>query len=193
MFLSRSVRRLFQVSLFAIAMNFASVSSAQAFTFTLNWAGTNGISLTGTVTGNDDNFDGVIKAGDFNGLPNEVTFFTVTFRDSTDGELATYTLANQQNNNPSFNLNYQLSPADLLQAGNSTETNGFSIGSSSGYILETTSGVIGFTDNNFVYFDTGTAALTATPVPFEFEGSAGILTLGAIWGVNKWRKNRLKK
>jgi hypothetical protein len=35
--------------------------------------------------------------------------------------------------------------------------------------------------------------LTATPVPFEFEGSAGILTIGAIWGINKWRKNRIKK
>jgi hypothetical protein len=192
MFLTRSVRRLFQVSLFAIAMSFASVSSAQAFTFNLSWAGTNGISLTGTVTGNDDNFDGVIRAGDFNGS-NEVTFFTVTFHDSTVGVLATYTLTEQQVNNPSFNLNYQLSPADLLQNGNSTDPNGFSIGRSDGYILETTSGVVGFNDNNFVYSDTGTADLTATPVPFEFEGSAGILTLGAIWGVNKWRKNRIKK
>lgn len=44
----------------------------------------------------------------------------------------------------------------------------------------------------------GIGALTVSnfnvqPVPFEFEGSAGILTIGAIWGINKWRKNRAKK
>ena len=38
-----------------------------------------------------------------------------------------------------------------------------------------------------------TRTLTATPVPFEFAGSAGILTIGAIWDINKWRKNRIKK
>jgi len=37
------------------------------------------------------------------------------------------------------------------------------------------------------------ATLDITPVPFEFEGSAGILTIGAILGINKWRKNRIKK
>jgi len=30
-------------------------------------------------------------------------------------------------------------------------------------------------------------------VPFEFDATAGVLTIGAIWGANQWRKNRLKK
>jgi hypothetical protein len=30
-------------------------------------------------------------------------------------------------------------------------------------------------------------------VPFEFDATAGVLTLGAILGANQWRKNRLKK
>lgn len=37
------------------------------------------------------------------------------------------------------------------------------------------------------------ATLDIIPVPFEFEASAGVLTLGAIFGINKWRKNRLQK
>jgi hypothetical protein len=46
--------------------------------------------------------------------------------------------------------------------------------------------------------DGGAGALSVSnfnvqPVPFEFEGSAGILTIGAIWGINKWCKNRVKK
>ena len=30
-------------------------------------------------------------------------------------------------------------------------------------------------------------------VPFEFDATASVLTLGAIWGANQWRKNRIKK
>ena len=46
--------------------------------------------------------------------------------------------------------------------------------------------------------DGGAGALSVTnfnvqAVPFEFDATAGILTLGAIWGVNQWRKNRIKK
>jgi hypothetical protein len=200
MTLPKSLRDLFKVSLLTIAMSFGTVSSAHAISFTLNWTGTNGISLTGTFTGTDNPDpvtglgDGVIRGGNLNGS-NELSDFTITFRDSTNGNLATYDLNTQLISNSSFNFNYQLSPppAGILQAGNATDPNGFSIGISNGYILDTTSGVVNFTDNNFVYFDSGNAALTATPVPFEFEGSAGILTLGAIWGANQWRKNRLKK
>jgi len=46
--------------------------------------------------------------------------------------------------------------------------------------------------------DGGAGVLTVSnfnvqPVPFEFDATAGVLTLGAIWGANQWRKNRLKK
>ena len=46
--------------------------------------------------------------------------------------------------------------------------------------------------------DGGAGALSVSnfnvqAVPFEFDATAGVLTLGAIWGANQWRKNRLKK
>jgi len=189
MSLTRSVRRLFQVSLFAIAMTFGTVSSAHALTFTLNWTGNSGASLTGTFTGTDVDGDDVING---RGTNNEVTAFDITFRDSTNAELASYNLTQLLGFTPDFNFNYSLvSPVGVLQSGNALSTTGFSIGN--GYLLETTESGIEFGDYvNFSANDSG-GTLTATPVPFELDATAGILTLGSIWGVNQWRKNRLKK
>jgi hypothetical protein len=45
--------------------------------------------------------------------------------------------------------------------------------------------VTGFSE---VQFD-GTAA---TPVPFDFDPSLGVVSLGVVFGINKWRKNKNK-
>lgn len=45
-----------------------------------------------------------------------------------------------------------------------------------------------FTGFSEVQFD-GTAA---TPVPFDFDPSLGVVGLGVVFGINKWRKNRSK-
>jgi hypothetical protein len=51
--------------------------------------------------------------------------------------------------------------------------------------INNTSIVTGFSE---VQFD-GTAA---TPVPFDFDPSLGVVSLGVVFGINKWRKNRSK-
>lgn len=45
--------------------------------------------------------------------------------------------------------------------------------------------VIGF---NEVQFDSA----AATPVPFDFDPSLGVVSLGVVFGINKWRKNKNK-
>ena len=197
MYLARSVRRLFQVSLFAITMSFGTVSSAQAIiTFTLNWTGDSGSSLTGTFTGTDDNSDGFIKGGNLNSTANEVTAFDVTFRDSLNNILATYTLDDPDPNLrlidsiPDFNFYYQLSPTPVgvLQSGNALSTTGFSIGSDSGYLLDTTEGAIDFTDN-VTFNNDGGGTLTASPVPWETD-VLPLIGATIFFGGGMWIKRR---
>jgi len=188
--------RLLGVSLLTFALGFGLSRPASALDFTLNWTGTdafgNGVSsLAGTFTGTDLDTDGIIEGGSLFGT-NEVTAFDISF--SNGGSLVSYNLVQLQGFSSAFNFNYDIASSTVLQSGNAGDSNGFSIGSGSGYLLDTTLGSgITFTDYVNSAADDAGGTLTATPVPFELDATAGILTLGAIWGVNQWRKNRLKK
>jgi hypothetical protein len=180
--------------------------SAQAISFTgnLSWQGTgNGTTLTGTFSGNDLDSDGFIR-GTATGT-NELSLFTVTFTDPSVPASATYNLADllgfgNYNVSTGFLFNYNIASGIISQnAAPTDESDGLSIGDfNNGYVLESS---LSAAPNNLSLVDSTVNAsggdsggtLTATPVPFEFEGSAGILTIGAIWGINKWRKNRIKK
>jgi hypothetical protein len=182
----------------------AGTASASAISLNLNWIGTGDVSgtysLTGSFTGNNTVVDDFIRSSD-----NEISDFTLIFRrDADPTTLATYDF-NQITTDSSFNFNYQISTNTILQTGGSAGSpsglTGLSIGNSSGgYSLDSFSfdlngGKLTFNDNTGALppDSANGGNLTATAVPFEFDGSAGILTLGAIWGVNKWRKNRIKK
>ena len=94
-----------------------------------------------------------------------------------------------------YNFNYEIAGNRILQDGAYSTPNGFSIGDSqtSGYWLDSSDGTgLSYTGNNGLEAASG-GTLTATPVPFEPNASIGIFTLGAMWGVNQWRKNLLKK
>jgi hypothetical protein len=136
---------------------------------------------------------------------NELSFFTVTFTDPSVPASATYNLADllgfgNYNVSTGFLFNYNIASGIISQNAAPTDAiNGLSIGDfNNGYVLESS---LSAAPNNLSLVDSTVNAsggdsggtLTATPVPFEFEGSAGILTIGAIWGINKWRKNRIKK
>jgi hypothetical protein len=204
--LSKLVHKLFPLSVFAYFISLVVTPSAQAISFTgnLSWQGTgNGTTLTGTFSGNDLDSDGFIR-GTATGT-NELSFFTVTFTDPSVPASATYNLADllgfgNYNVSTGFLFNYNIASGIISQnAAPTDESDGLSIGDfNNGYVLESS---LSAAPNNLSLVDSTVNAsggdsggtLTATPVPFEFEGSAGILTIGAIWGINKWRKNRIKK
>jgi len=214
MFLSKLARRFFPLSLFAYLIGLTIAPSAQSISFTgnLSWTGLNGTtSLTGSFTGDSGSDEFITTIVTASGVAsNELTFFEVTFTDSDNPESAkTYTLSqlinfSNYNDSTGFVFNYDIANGTVSQTGASTNiTSGLSIGSpiaigqpGAGYLLESSASA---SPNNLTLTDNinfnGTAGgiVTATPVPFEFEGSAGILTLGVIWGVNQWRKNRIKK
>jgi hypothetical protein len=209
MLFSTLARTLFPVSLFVYLIGLGMAPSAQSISITrnLSWQGINGITLTGTFTGEDNAggiSDGFIR-GTTTGI-NELSFFTITFTDSSNSSSKTYTKDDllgfsSYNGSTGFLFNYEIATGLVSQNAASTDEGfGLSIGDgttgTSGYLLESSTSPapanLTLTDFDFSN-NTGGGTLTATPVPFEFEGSAGILTLGAILGVNKWRKNRIKK
>jgi hypothetical protein len=197
MILSTSVRRLLQVFLFTIAMSLGSVSAAHAIIVNFNWTDSdNGVTATGTFEGFDNNTnDGFIRGGNLNGNSNEITTFDITFRNSANTLLANYNITDLLSFNPDFNFNYEISTNQILQSGNSFENTGFSIGSSDlgGYLLDTTSGVIDFTDYNNNTINVSGGTVTATPVPFESNSGLGFVSIGSLWMLNQWRKKRFQK
>jgi len=85
-----------------------------------------------------------------------------------------------------YNGNFTLLASLDGQASSSPVTFSLNSGDTFGFRVET------LTNNG------GAGALSVTnfnvqAVPFEFDATAGIVTLGAIWGVNQWRKNWIKK
>jgi len=194
--LQNSVLRLFKVSLFALSMSLLGTSSAQAINFySLQWTGTGDFSMTGLVSGNDDDNNGILQTSNLFSN-NEFVTFDVTFKDSSLVTLKTYNINQFPNLSPTFNFNLQFTPttATVLQGGNAQSGTGFSIGSTDpGDVLLDTRFGQGITLTDPAGFGDDGGNLIATPVPFEFDATAGIVTLGAIWGVNQWRKNRLKK
>ena len=204
--LSKLVHKLFPLTVFAYFISLVVTPSAQAISFTgnLSWQGTgNGTTLTGTFTGNDLDNDNFIR-GTATGT-NELSFFSVTFTDPSVSASATYNLEyllglGNYNGSTGFLFNYNTVSGIVSQNAAPTDvSDGLSIGNgSTGYLLESSTSSA---PNNLSLVDATVNAtggdsggtLIATPVPFEFEGSAGILTIGAIWGINKWRKNRIKK
>jgi hypothetical protein len=172
----------------------AGASSAEAISLNLSW-NANGLlnpadnySLTGTVTGADTVSDGFIRS-----IDGEITDFTLNFfKNGTP--LASYNFATISGDGQ-YNFNYEIAGNRILQDGAYSTPNGFSIGDSqtSGYWLDSLNGAgLSYTGNNGLEAASG-GTLTATPVPFEPNASIGIFTLGAMWGVNQWRRNLLKK
>ncbi|MEA5618815.1 hypothetical protein VB711_13340 [Cronbergia sp. UHCC 0137] len=184
--------RLLGVSLLTFVLGFGVSRPASALDFTLNWTGTdafgNGISsLTGTFTGTDLNSDGIIRGGTLFGA-NEVTAFNVSFTNANPGSvsLISYNLGQLQSFSPAFNFNYDITSSTVLQSGNAGDNNGFAIGDNSGYLLDTTLGSgITFTDFANSAADDAGGTLTATPVPFEFSPTLGLLALGGWFGRKK--------
>jgi hypothetical protein len=189
----------------ALALSFttylAGTASASAISLNLNWTGNGDLggtySLTGSFTGTNSVVDDFIRSSD-----NEISGFTLNFQKDPSTPLITYDF-NQITTDPSFNFNYEISTNTIFQTGgpigSPSALTGLSIGNSvNGYSLDSfasasNGGNLTFNDNTGGFDSATGGTLTATAVPFEFEGSAGILTIGAIWGINKWRKNRIKK
>jgi hypothetical protein len=211
MLTSKLARSFFPLSLLAYLIGLAITPSAQSISITgnLSWTGLGSTTVTGAFTGSDLNSDGYIT-GSVVPSANELSAFTVSFTDpSNSGSAQTYTLSqllsfSNYNISSGFLFNYNIATHAVSQTGLPTDlTNGLSIGDplaigdpNSGYLLESTGNTspnnLSLTDNINFNGDSG-GTVTATPVPFEFDATAGILTLGAIWGVNQWRKNRVKK
>jgi hypothetical protein len=193
--LQNSILRLFKIPLFTLSMSLLGTSSAQAINFySLQWTGLSNFSMTGLISGTDLDGNGILQTSNLSSN-NEFLSFDVTFKDDLSATLATYNLSALQGFSPTFNFNLQCADilctttVSVLQSGNAQTATGFSIGSNSDYVLDTTSGSgIKLSDFTFNTFGDSGGTLTATAVPFEFDASAGILTLGAIWGVNQWRK-----
>lgn len=195
-------RRLFPASCCTILISLVAAASAQAISLTVSWQGTSGNTVTGLLTGTDTNSNGVID-GAFGGSNEWTGTSYFTFTDNvTSATPVTYTISQllgfggYYGGSNGFRFNYNIVGGTVDQSGDPSTGVGLSIGDySNGYILESSTSALAFTDNvsgTFSGSDNG-GTLTATPVPFEFDASTGILTLGAIWGVNQWRKNRVKK
>ena len=207
--LSKLAHKLFPLSLFAYLISLAVTPSAHSISITrnLSWDGTSsGITLRGTFTGEDSNSDGFIR-GTATGL-NELSAFTITFTDNLNSSSATYNLADllgfgNYNTSTGFLFNYNTTSGDISQNGAPTNpSNGLSIGdgtlASTGYLLDSSTSPAPFNLNLTDFTvnsnsDSGGILTATTAVPFEFDATAGVLTLGAIFGANQWRKNRLKK
>ena len=172
-------------------MTFGLVPSAYAISFNLSWTGNSGTKLTGTFEGTANN-DGLI--GTVNGI-NSITAFNVTFTDSANNAPVTYNLSdlNSPTSSPNFNFIYDTNSKKILQSGDPLTSTGFSIGSDSGYLLESTSSNgINFTDNiSFTYNDIGiTGSLNATPVPFESSPVAPLTVLPILGLMGFYRQRQ---
>jgi hypothetical protein len=182
---------------FVALLPLASPADAISFTLNLNWNGisSNGItpySLTGTFTADDLNNDGFISAtnSDFS----EVTDFAVTFTKDPNMDLVVYNFG-EITSDPSFTFNYDIVNNTILQSGSDDPLEVLSalyIGNRtspfSGFSLDSFSvsslGFLRLIDVNDVDNAQG-GVITASPVPFEFEASGGILMLGAAWVLRK--------
>ncbi|MGB3421826.1 MAG: hypothetical protein WBA52_15605 [Dolichospermum sp.] len=186
--------KIFSALVISFTTYIAGASSAEAISLiNLSWNAngvvnpTDNYSLTGTFTGADTGSDGFIRS-----IDDEITDFTLNF--FKNGRLlASYNFATISGDGQ-YNFNYEIAGNRILQDGAYNTGNGFSIGDSqSGYWLDSLNGTgLSYTDNNGLEAASG-GTLTATPVPFEPNASIGIFTLGAMWGVNQWRRNLLKK
>ena len=170
-------------------------ASASTITAEINWtADTPGtfsggtVSLSGIFSANNSDEDDFIRT-------DEVTAFNVTFNDSAVGDLATYNLSDLVGFTPDFNFNYEISSNTVLQSGDSNTTTGFSIGSNSEYLLDTTSGTINFTDSisGFGSSNASGGTVTATPVPFDVSSGLGIFALGGMLGLRYLHKRSKKQ
>jgi hypothetical protein len=162
--------------------------------------------VTGTFTGIDSNSDGIIQAAsssvtDTGSGINEFSILNVTLTDTADTTIS-YNI-DQLIGFSNLNFNFETISGTILQSLDSSDplqgtpgnytaglsigdsTDGFALQSSSSAPLRQFSDFTGF-DNN----DSGANALDATPVPFEFEGSAGMLVVGGIFGLRHWYKKR---
>ncbi|MEO3706364.1 hypothetical protein [Trichormus azollae] len=104
--------------------------SAQALTYKFNWTGENGYSATVDFDFNDLDNDAIVRANNSNNF-NEFTVFNITFRELVRNSLvtlATYDLNQLQSFNPNFNFNYDFVNNVVLQTGNFSDADGFSIG-----------------------------------------------------------------
>lgn len=187
--------KIFSALVISFTTYIAGASSAEAISLiNLSWNAngvvnpTDNYSLTGTFTGADNGSDGFIRS-----IDGEITDFTLNFfKNGT--LLASYNFATISGDGQ-YNFNYEIAGNRILQDGALNTGNGFSIGDSqnSGYWLDSSNGTgLSYIGNNGLEAASG-GTLTATPVPFEPNASIGIFTLGAMWGVNQWRRNLLKK
>ncbi|WP_413172203.1 hypothetical protein [Anabaena azotica] len=170
---------------------FQTALSAQALTYQFTWTGDNGYSAVGNFSFNDTDNDTVARTNNSNNL-NEFTVFNITFRDLVSNSLATlttYDLNQLQSFNPAFNFNYDIVNNVVLQTGNPSDSDGFSIGDGDAGFLLTSNGNDGvsFGDANETVFDFG-GIVTATPIPFEFSPTLSLGILGAVFAIQKGRK-----
>ena len=180
---------------FVALLPLASPADAISFTLNLNWEGgislSDGItpySLTGTFTANDLNNDGFIRATntDFS----EVTDFAVTFKKDAAMDLIVYDFS-AITSDPSFTFNYDIVNNTILQDGDTPEgLSALYIGNRTllpnfGFSLDSFQvSILSLIDATGVENAEG-GVITASPVPFEFEASGGILMLGAAWVLRK--------
>lgn len=177
---------------FIALLPLASSADAISFSLNLNWEGT-GITdpsiryfLTGIFTAEDLNNDGFIRAtnSDFT----EVTDFAVTFSKDPNTNLVEYNFG-EITSDPEFTFNFDIVNNVILQSGTTAAAlDSLYIGnrtsSFSGFSLESFSGALRLVDVNGTDNAQG-GEIKASPVPFEFEASGGLLMLGAAWW---WRK-----
>ena len=182
---------------FVALLPLASPADAISFTLNLNWEGigSGGIRyfLTeSTFTADDLNNDGFIRAtiSDFS----EVTDFAVTFTKDPDMDLVVYNFGEIRSDS-FFTFNYDIVNNTILQSGSDDPLEvlsalyiGNRTSSFSGFSLDSFSvsslGFLRLIDVNDVDNAQG-GVITASPVPFEFEASGGILMLGAAWVLRK--------
>ncbi len=165
--------------------------SAQALTYQFNWTGENGYSATGDFSFNDLDNDGIARANNSNNF-NEFTVFNITFRElltNSLATLATYDLNQLQSLNPTFNFNYDFVNNVVLQTGNFSDADGFSISDGHNGFFLTRNGKdrISFGETDETVFDFS-GIVTATPIPFEFSPTLSLSILSAVFAIQKGRK-----
>jgi hypothetical protein len=191
-------RRLFPASFCTILISLVAASSAHAISLTLSWTGTGGNTVTGSLTGTDINSNGIID-GTF-GLNEWTGPSSFTFTDNATPNSINYTVTElldfgaYYGSGNGFRFNYNLAIGTVEQTGDPSTGVGLSIGdlriTGAGYGLESSTGILQFSDTiNFTGNDSG-GTLTATAVPFEFDGSAGMAIVGGVFVLNRWYKKR---
>ncbi|MEA5618603.1 hypothetical protein VB711_12260 [Cronbergia sp. UHCC 0137] len=162
-----------------VASVLLNVTPANALSFTFSFQNVNGDAPTGGfVTGT---LDGLVE-GDNSG-----TGITATVLSSPGGGLGAYSFNGTANSANAFVVNggnITFADAEFIQ-GNNVLNLGTPGNSGFGSIL------VDFPSYSFDYADFSNATTTftpATPVPFEFNPTLGLATLGIWFGVSKLRK-----